>query len=156
MEENKRDIEAYLDAGEVINIPVYSKGKIQRLLIKLKIRKPQILTYTLRRIRTGNRERIALRVMKLPKEIYNDSSVIRRAMELSADHTTDLIYCAAVALQNDNEEPKEKLIDALRWIDDEFLFEILEKSLTQFDVVNFFNSIVLISGVESLTMRGTR
>lgn len=157
-ESTKQDVEAYLDAAIEIKVPLpfHVKGILQKLLVRIGLKRQRFLTYKLRKIKVGNRERMAIRTAKLPKRIYNDSSIINRVLELSRDHTSDLVYCAAVALQNDENEPEEVLLNALKWVDDEFLFDVLTKSVSQIDYKNFLNSIVLLTGIQSLTMKETQ
>ena len=146
----KTDVEAFLDVPEIIEIPVIERNIIKKILIRLKILKPSKLTYSLRMIKVANREKIALRVSGFPDGLYSEKSVVARVMELSRLHTNDLIYCAAVALQNDEREPSKLLLESLRWVDDEILYNILEKSFAFMAMANFLNSIVLISGIESM------
>lgn len=148
-EKVKQAIEGVLDIGKDVEIPVLAKNKWQKLLQTIGL-KPRSLKYTLRRIKVGNRERIAMRIEGFPEEIINGKAYMHRILELSSLHTKDLIYCAAVALQNDPNEPKAELLDALAWVDDEYLFKVLERSFEEIDAKNFLNSIVLIVGTQSL------
>lgn len=146
----KEQIEAFLDTGKVISIPVEPKNRWEKIMQRIGI-KAKCLNYTLRKIKVGNRERIAARGFDFPTEVNNGTYIVKRVLELTKDLSEDLRYCAAVALQNDRFEPKQKLLDALRWVDDEALFQILDASLSQLDISNFLNSIVLITGTQSLT-----
>lgn len=150
----KKEIEAFLDAGNVVNISIEPKNRWERILQYLGL-KPKSLIYKLRKIRVGNRERIAARGFDFPTEVNNGTYIVKRVLELTKDLSEDLRYCAAVALQNDRFEPKPELLDALRWVDDETLFQILDASLSQLDISNFLNSIVLITGTQSLTKAET-
>lgn len=145
----KQAVEGVLDLGKTIEIPVLANNGWQRILQKIGFKK-KTLVYTLRKIRVGNRERIAVRMDGLPVQLNDGTPFLKKIFSLSKDHTGDFIYSAAVALQNDANEPTEELLYALRWVDDEFLFSILQRSFEEIDAGNFLNSIVLISGTESL------
>jgi len=142
-------VKAFLDVEEPILIPIHPKNRWHAFLQRIGIAKKE-LCYTLKKIRVGNREKIGLRSENIPNDLNDGKSLINKILELSAKNTSDFIYCAAVALQNDKNEPSEELLDALKWVDDDFLYQILEKSISQIDVENFLKSIVLIKGTTSL------
>lgn len=149
---NKKVIEPYLDNAEIVEIPLLPKNKIDAFLKRIGVRKRK-LTYRLRKVKVMNRERMALKGFDLPKNINDGTYLLQKVFELSVKHTDTIVYCAAVALQNDENEPNEELIRALKMTDDEFLFKILDKSIALIDIQNFLNSIVLLAGVESMTAK---
>lgn len=155
MKETKQQtINAFLDAGSEVRIPVLPKSKWHKILQKLGFAKKE-LVYNMRKIRVGNRERIASRALNLPEEINNGEAMIKRVLQLSKDNNKDLIYCAAVALQNDRFEPRKELLDALQWVDDELLSSIIDRGLSEIDIQNFMRPIILIVGTQSLTKTET-
>jgi len=145
----KEAIKTFLDELETIQIPVLPKNKFHVFLQKLGIKK-KLLKYNLGKLRVGNRERIAVRLFDFPEEIMNDTVLIKRVFQLTKDHHKDMIYCVAVALQNDRNEPSKQLIEALNWIDEELFSYVLDKSLSSIDLPNFFKSIVMLTGTASL------
>ncbi|WGQ15573.1 hypothetical protein [Sphingobacterium faecium] len=142
-------IKAFLDIGNTVEVPILPKNKWEAILQRIGVKK-KVLSYTLKKIKVGNRERIGIVSDLLPEELYDDTYIVKRVLDLSKNHTRDLIYCAAVALQNNTNEPDEELLEALRWVDDEFLTNILEVSISNIDVTNFLKSIILIVGTKSL------
>lgn len=145
----KQAVEGVLDLGKTVEIPVPAKNRWQDILQKVGLKK-KVLVYTLRKIRVGNRERIAIRMDNLPVQLNDGTPFLKKIFSLSKEYTGDFIYCAAVALQNDVNEPKKELLDALKWANDDLLFSILQRGFEEIDAGNFLNSIVLISGTESL------
>lgn len=136
-------------------LPVEPKTRLGRILTNLGLRKRKELVYHLRKIKVGNRKRIAARAVKLPSDIFSSSNIIRSFFHAGNDFTDDLIYITAVALQNDRHEPSEELLDALRWLDDDDFFTILDKSLSTLNIQAFMSSIALIVGVEDLKEKPT-
>ncbi|TDQ79587.1 hypothetical protein [Sphingobacterium yanglingense] len=156
MKETTQDtINAFLDEGDIMNIPILPKNKWHGFLQKIGVCKKH-LTYTLRRIRVGNRERIAQKGLNIPDEINDGTPLLTKIFELSTSNNADLIYCAAVALQNDRNEPTEELLDTLKWVDDDLLYSILERGLSEIDIQNFLKSIVLMKGTNSLMKTETQ
>jgi len=80
----------------------------------------------------------------------NNTVLIKRVFELTKERHQDMIYCAAVALQNDRNEPSKELIDAINWVSEETFQYIFEKALGQLDIENFLKSIVMLTGTASL------
>lgn len=148
-------VKAFLDVGNTVEIHILPKNKWESVLQRIGLKK-KVLTYTLKKIKVGNRERIGIVSDLLPQEIYDETYIVKRVLELSKSHTRDLIYCAAVALQNDVKEPSRELLEALRWVDDEFLTNILEVSISNIDVSNFLKSIILVVGTKSLMTMETQ
>lgn len=148
-------VKAFLDIGNTVEIPILPKNKWESVLQRIGLKK-KVLTYTLKKIKVGNRERIGIVSDLLPQEIYDETYIVKRVLELSKNHTRDLIYCAAVALQNDINEPSRELLEALRWVDDEFLTNILEVSISNLDVSNFLKSIILVVRTKSLMTMETQ
>lgn len=149
----KQAVKAFLDIGKEISIPILPNNKWHSFLQRIGIAKKN-LKYTLRKIKVGNRERIGLSGLNISDDLNDGTPLIVKILELSAKNTQDLIYCAAVALQNDKNEPSKELIEALKWVDDEFLANILEMSISEIDIENFLKSIVLIKGTKSLMKTG--
>lgn len=145
----KSAIKTFLDEQETIEIPVLPKTKFDSFLQKIGIKK-KLLKYNLRKLRVGNRERIAVRLFDFPDQIMNNSVLIKRVFELTKERHQDMIYCAAVALQNDRNEPSKELIDAINWVSEETFQYIFEKALGQLDIENFLKSIVMLTGTASL------
>ena len=156
MKENeKQTVKAFLDLGKTVTIPILSKNKCHSFLQRIGIAR-KALRYTLKKIKVGNRERIGLSGLNITDDLNDGTPLIAKILELSAKNTQDLVYCAAVALQNDNKEPSKKLLEALKWVDDEFLANILEMSISEIDIQNFLKSIVLIKGTKSLMKTETK
>ncbi len=145
----KSAIKTFLDEQETIEIPVLAKTKFDSFLQKIGIKK-KLLKYNLRKLRVGNRERIAVRLFDFPDQIMNNTVLIKRVFELTKERHQDMIYCAAVALQNDRNEPSKELIDAINWVSEETFQYIFEKALGQLDIENFLKSIVMLTGTASL------
>lgn len=149
LEIKKKAIKSYIDASEMISIPVLPRNRFHAFLQNIGVKK-KVLTYRLRKMRVGNRERIAIRLFDFPDKVYDDTYVLKRAFTLTKNHHKDMVYCVAVALQNDRNEPSKELIDALNWIDEELFSYVLDKSLSSIDLPNFFKSIVELTGTASL------
>lgn len=150
-----KEVDTITDKGEAIEIPVTAKNNWEKILMTVGIKKRK-LTFNLKKIKVGNRHRICQRIIKFPEKVFDDSKYIMKMIaELSIHHNDDLIYCVAVSLQNDCNEPSSELIDALNWVDDDLLFKILDKSLSAINIEAFTNSIILITGVQSLTKTET-
>lgn len=149
LETKKKAIKSYIDASEIIDIPIFPKNRIHAFLQRIGLKK-KVLTYSLKKMRVGNRERISLRLFDFPDAVYDDTYILKRAFKLTKDHHKDMVYCVAVALQNDRNEPSKELLDALNWIDEELFSYILDKSLSSIDLPNFFKSIVNLTGTASL------
>lgn len=149
LEIKKKAIKSYIDASEMISIPVLPRNKFHAFLQNIGISK-KVLTYKLRKMRVGNRERIAIRLFDFPDTVYDDTYVLKRAFTLTKNHHKDMVYCVAVALQNDRNEPSKELLEALNWIDEELFSYVLDKSLSSIDLPNFFKSIVDLTGTASL------
>ena len=145
----KEAIKTFLDEQETIEIPILPKNKLHAFLQKVGIRKKG-LTYNLRKLRVGSRERIAIRLFDFPDKVYDDTYLLKRVFNLTKDHHKDMVYCAAVALQNDRNEPSKELIEAINWLQEETFHDILEKSLGQVDIENFLKSIVMLTGAAGL------
>lgn len=142
-----RAAEIVTDKSEVVEIPIEPKNRLDRLLMRLGLRKAS-RTFHLRKILVGNRYRIAAKAVKLPESLFKDNNIVRLLFEGTYALNDDLLYIAAVTLQNDRYEPSHELIDMLRWVDDSVLFDILDKGLNMVDVQSFMNSIVLIKGTQ--------
>lgn len=151
----KQEKRTFLDSGETVEIAVMPSNWFEKILQRIGL-KPKFLAYTLRKIRVGNRERIGLRLYDFPDNVMDGSHLLKKVFEISKNNNADLIYCAAVCLQNDKNEPSKQLLDALKWIDEEQLFYILDKGLSHIDIENFLKSIVLISGAKSLMQTETK
>ncbi|MCS4164467.1 hypothetical protein [Sphingobacterium sp. BIGb0116] len=145
----KSAIKTFLDEHETIQIPVLPKNRFDAFLQRVGIKK-KLLKYNLRKLRVGNRERIAVRLFDFPDQIMNNTVLIKRVFELTKERHQDMIYCAAVALQNDRNEPSKELIDAINWVSEETFQYIFEKALGQLDIENFLKSIVMLTGTASL------
>ncbi|WP_433863134.1 hypothetical protein [Sphingobacterium thalpophilum] len=149
LETKKKAIKSYIDSCEDIHIPVLPRSKWHAFLQRIGLKKKK-LTYSLKKMRVGNRERISLRLFDFPDAVYDDTYILKRAFTLTKNHHRDMVYCVAVALQNDRNEPSKELLDALNWIDEELFSYILDKSLSSIDLPNFFKSIVNLTGTASL------
>ncbi len=141
----------FSDVSEEVKIPVEPKSSLDRLLVKFGLKKKRHLTYRLRKIRVANRVKIAGRALKLPKGIFSGKIVLYDLYKTSVDFSDDLVYIAAVCLQNDRNEPTQELLDALGNLEDGELADILDKGLSMIDFPSFLKSIVLIAGTEDLT-----
>lgn len=145
----KKAIKSYIDDFEMIDIPVLPKNQLHAFLQRIGLKK-KVLTYKLRKMRVGNRERIAVRLFDFPDEVNDGTYLLKRVFNLTKDHHKDMVYCVAVALQNDRYEPSKELLDALNWVEEEMFSYILEKSLSSIDLPNFLKSIVNLTGTASL------
>lgn len=145
----KKAIETLIDTSESIDIPIMPRNFIHMILQKVGLRK-KVLTYNLRKMRVGNRDRISKHLFDFPDEIMDGTPMLKKVFQLTNDHHKGMIYCVAVALQNDRHEPKNELLDALNWIDEELFHYILDKSLSSIDFENFLKSIVLLTGASAL------
>jgi len=150
MEEiKKKAIETFIDKSEEIIIPLLPKNWFHKILQKVGIKKKELI-FTLRKMRTGNRERIAPKLYEFPEFVRDETYILKRVFELTVDQQKSLNYVVAVALQNDRNEPTKELLDAVKWLDDEQFSYILEKSIGSIDIENFLKSIILISGTAKL------
>lgn len=149
LEIKKKAIKSYIDASEIITIPILPRNRFHAFLQRIGIKR-KALTYRLRKMRVGNRERISIKLFDFPDEVYDDTYILKRAFTLTKNYHKDMIYCVAVALQNDRNEPKKELLDALNWINEDLFSYILDKSLSSIDLPNFFKSIVNLTGTASL------
>lgn len=150
MEEiKKKAIETFIDKSEDIIIPLLPKNWFHKILQKVGLKKKELI-FTLRKMRNGNRERIAPKLYDFPEFVRDDTYILKRVFELTVDQQASLNYVVAVALQNDRNEPSKELLDAVKWIDDEQFAYILEKSIGSIDIENFLKSIILISGTAKL------
>lgn len=135
----------FADEPKTIDIPIEPRNWIEKLLIKYKIKKG-FVSYPIRKILYGNRERIASRAVNFPDDIITSGNVLEALFKASLEINDDLLYIAAVAVQNDRYEPSKALLDQLKWVDDSVFADILDKSLSMFDLQSFMKSIVLIKG----------
>ncbi len=150
MEETKvKAIETLIDKPNEIVIPVLPKNWFEKLLQRIGLKK-KCLVFQLKKIRNGNKERIAPRLYDFPEFIQDDTYILKRLFQLTIEQQSNLNYCVAVALQNDRNEPSKELLEAVKWLDDEQFAIILEKSIGSIDVENFFKSIILVSGAAKL------
>ncbi|KKO91736.1 hypothetical protein AAW12_08725 [Sphingobacterium sp. Ag1] len=150
MEEiKKKAIETFIDKSEEIIIPLLPKNWFHKILQKVGLKKKELI-FTLRKMRTGNRERIAPKLYEFPEFVRDETYILKRVFELTVDQQASLNYVVAVALQNDRNEPTMELLDAVKWLDDEQFSYILEKSIGSIDIENFLKSIILISGTAKL------
>jgi hypothetical protein len=150
MEEiKKKAIETFIDKSEEIIIPLLPKNWFHKILQKVGLKKKELI-FTLRKMRTGNRERVAPKLYEFPEFVRDETYILKRVFELTVDQQTSLNYVVAVALQNDRNEPTKELLDAVKWLDDEQFSYILEKSIGSIDIENFLKSIILISGTAKL------
>lgn len=153
MDENeiyKKAAESFTEKPTLeVEVNIEPENRWHKLLMLLRI-KPKTIKYTLRPTLVGNRVRIASRALLFPKEAFKSGNVLNELWELSIDNNEDLIYIAAVALQNDRNEPSEFLLKELKWVDDKVLFGILDKSLSQIDLQSFMKSTILIVGTEMM------
>lgn len=132
-----------------IEVKIEPENRWHKLLMLLRI-KPKTIKYELRPTLVGNRVRIASRAVLFPKDTFKSVNVMKELWALSKERNEDLIYIAAVALQNDRNEPSEFLLEELRWVDDKVLFGILDKALSQIDLQSFMKSTILIVGTEMM------
>ncbi|MFC3353700.1 hypothetical protein [Sphingobacterium zeae] len=150
MEEiKKKAIETFIDKSEEIIIPLLPKNWFHKILQKVGLKKKELI-FTLRKMRTGNRERIAPKLYEFPEFVRDETYILKKVFELTVDQQASLNYVVAVALQNDRNEPTKDLLDAVKWLDDEQFSYILEKSIGSIDIENFLKSIILISGTAKL------
>lgn len=150
MEEiKKKAIETFIDKSEEIIIPLLPKNWFHKILQKVGLKKKELI-FTLRKLRNGNRERIAPKLYEFPEFVRDDTYILKRVFELTVLQQESLNYVVAVALQNDRNEPSKELLDAVKWLDDEQFAYILERSIGSIDIENFLKSIILISGTAKL------
>lgn len=145
---------SFINNPKEIKIPIEPKNWIERLLIK-KGYKKAFAVYPVRKILNGNRFRIASRAVKFPEDILKGKDLHKMIFESTIAINDDLIYIAAVAVQNDRNEPSKTLLDQLKWVDDSVFADILDKSLSMIDLPAFIRSIVLIQGTENLLIQKT-
>ncbi|WP_256013108.1 hypothetical protein [Desertivirga xinjiangensis] len=139
-------------ASDRLEFTIEPKTFLDKLLVKLRLKKKQIMSYELRPILVGNRYKIACKALNIPSSIL-ESGIMTAIMKGSHDHTDDFIYIAAVAIQNDRNEPSKELLEELRWVDDKTLAVLLDKALSTIDVQAFMKSIILILGAEILSQK---
>lgn len=151
--------ESFTDKPKFIDIPIEPKNRLEKLLIKWKIKKGY-LRYPVRKMLVGNREIIAAMALKFPTDTLSSDNILRDVFKASVTVSEDLRYIVAVAVQNDRHEPSETLLDQLKWVDDSVFAEILEKSISTADLQAFINSIVLVIGTkapkEKTSLKDTR
>lgn len=140
--------EVFVDKPIEILITPEPKNKLHKLLIFLRFKKKS-LKYQLRHTLVGNRIRIASRAVLFPEDVF-ENGIMQSLWQLSKTHSQDLIYIAAVAIQNNRDEPEPFLLEELKWVDDATLFTIVDKALSQIDIESFMKSTILITGTEMM------
>lgn len=145
----KKAIKTLIDSSEEITIPLLPRNWFDSFLQKIRLKKKE-LKFNLRKIRVGNRERIAAKLFDFPEFERDQTYIYKRVFQLTVDHQETMNYVVAVALQNDRNEPSKQLLDAVKWIDDKLFAYILEQAISSVDVENFLSSIVVISGTAKL------
>lgn len=146
--------ELFTDKPTEIEIIPEPKNLLHKILMKLRI-KPKSIKYKVKPLLSGNRARIISRAVKFPESPF-EKGVLNGLYKLSEDHNEDLLYIAAVAIQNDREEPSAFLIEELRWVEDKVLFRIIDHALGQGDLNHFMKSTILIMGTETMTTMGPK
>lgn len=145
----KKAIETLIDQGEEIRIPILPKNLFHKILQRIGLKKKE-LVFCLRKIRVGNRERIAAKLFDFPEFERDDTYIYKRVFQLTVEHQEVLNYVVAVALQNDRNEPSKELLEAVKWIDDKLFTYILDQSISAIDIENFLSTIVVVSGTAKL------
>lgn len=152
MEENKllsNTIDQLTDKSKFISVSVNPKSKLHQLLMKLKIL-PTERVFELRPIVVGNMYRMSAKVIQIPDNIM-EHGVLNALMTGSYEHIDKLIYIIAVGIQNNSEEPNERLLNLIR---NEFTAKDVKAAFNaimfQLNLSDFIQSITLIKGINIL------
>lgn len=141
--------------ADYVEIPLEPTNIIDRALMKWNL-KPRVARYPLRSILYGNRIRIAEKAITLPKDFFKDSEdLLTASFSNTALIKEDLLYIAAVALQNNRREPSKKLISRLKWLDDSTFYRVFDEAVSMLDIQSFLKCIALVQGTEILLRRKT-
>lgn len=145
------------------NIDIKPKNWFHALLINNKIR-PSKRYFEIKPQRVGNVYRIAGRAVSFDVGtlIDEDGKILETLdriavlMNLMNKYGKDIIYIVACILQNDNNEPSEKMLDIVR---NEFemheLLYVLRIGVANYNVNAFIHSIALITGVDALKVKAS-
>jgi len=139
-------------SGIEINFDVEPKNLLDKVLLRLKLRKPKTLNYQLKPLLVGNRLRIAAKAVNFPKS-FDFTHWMQLIYDTSLRYNEDLIYITAVCIQNDRYEPSQVLLRELKWLNDSEFRRILDLALSQLDMQSFIQSIILISGADVLSAK---
>lgn len=135
----------------VRQVPIRPKNNFERFLMNIRlISNKRILT--IYPISPGNVIRVASKVILIPDDILNQD-VIKILFNGSYEHGDKLIYIAACAIQNDENEPTEELVKFLKYkTSNKIISEILDDVFFQLDTQSFIKSIILMRGLNVLNV----
>lgn len=147
----KKVAEAITEKPITITVDVKPKNKLQALLIKHGF-KPSKRIFDIKPQRVVNIYRIAGRAVKIDTGmLFQTEDRIGSMIDVIHRHGEDIFYIVAAAIQNDHNEPSEKMIDIVK---NEFemndILEVLKVAVSNYNITAFFSSIALIVGVDAL------
>ncbi|RZK73567.1 MAG: hypothetical protein EOO85_17065 [Pedobacter sp.] len=94
--------------------------------------------------------RVAGEALKLPKELLPETPV-NASMQMLMDHKERLVYITASAIQNNEKEPDQKLIEFIsKNFGSSDLEQAVHASLSGLELEAFSNSIVLAGATQSI------
>ena len=132
-----------------IEVPVKPNGKLDRFLMKLRLKKKTI-SYVIRPLRVGNRKRIASRSLHIPDDFLKQGLVKALMDPQFIDHC---IYAVAVGIQNNRDEPTDALLKFVEFqFDDTDIYTALDAMFGRIDLGSFTKSIILIKGSNVLNV----
>lgn len=135
-------------------VEVKRRHWLDRLLRRNKARQ-----FTIRPAVVGTMLRISARAIQLHEELTDAirldtgkaTADMGATMQLVHAHMADVVYIVAAAIQNDCEEPSERLQAFIRQnFDAEDLVQVLLPVLAGLNLQGFLNSIVLVKGTEGV------
>lgn len=142
----EKPLELYVD--------VKPRSKIEAWLIRHKLR-PSRYYFQVKPQRVINVYRIAGRVKKLNVDgIFNTTDTLSSLMNFMANNGEDIFYIVAAAIQNDDREPTERMLNIVKNnFEMQDIHEVMKIAVNGYNIDAFINSIVLMTGVQALNLK---
>lgn len=132
-----------------IEVSVKPNGKLDKILMSLGLKK-RVLSYVISPLLVGNRKRVSIRSQRIPDDFLKDGLV--KAL-LDPSFIDDCIYAVAIGIQNNRNEPSEKLLKFVEFqFDDTDLYNVLDAIFGRIDLQAFTKSIILMKGSNVLNV----
>ena len=134
-----------------ITVNIRPKNRFERFLMNIRLKSNKIVLQIFP-IAPGNIWRISSRVILIPDDILKQD--VRKIVFTGYyEHGEKLIYIAACAIQNDENEPSKELIKFLTYkTSNKIINDVLDAVFVQLEVQHFINSIVLMKGLNVLNV----
>ena len=136
-----------------LDIVIKEPSTIEKLKLKITGGKKPIRKFVIERTVLRNCYRIASRAVLIDENIFQ-ADIEKAIFEAGFQHYPDLVYIIAAGLQNNSKEPEQELIDFI-WdnFTNEQMLYAFDKILSQYNIKDFMQSIILIKGADILTKR---